>query len=104
MQEIDYKSAGHELEEQNIGLTFIHTPFCGTCHLARRMLTTIEVTYNRELFKECNASLHPDLMKTYQIKSVPCLLVTHQGEIVEKIYAFHSVPFMYDKLSEYVKK
>ncbi|WP_051744071.1 thioredoxin family protein [Halobacillus karajensis] len=91
------------LDAPGTTLIFIHSPFCGTCHLARKMLTTLEVVFNREVFKELNASLYPELMKKYKIESVPCLVVTKQGQIKQKIYAFHSVSHMYEQVVKYVE-
>jgi hypothetical protein len=67
------------------------------------MLTTLEAVFDREVFKEMNASLHPELMQYYKIKSVPCLLVTRDGEVEEKIYAFQSVSYMYEKVVGFVE-
>ncbi|WP_052158881.1 thioredoxin family protein [Halobacillus sp. BBL2006] len=104
MQEIEHKNIETVLTSETPVLTFIHSPFCGTCHLARQMLTTVEATYGWEIFWEFNASLHPDLMERYRIESVPCLLVTEKGHLIEKVYAFHSVTNMYEKVSKYVKQ
>ncbi|WP_431804360.1 thioredoxin family protein [Halobacillus andaensis] len=91
-----------EVAQKELALTYIYTPFCGTCHLARTILETIEHAFGRTVYYEMNASLHPGFMQSYQIESVPCLLVTKNGEIIEKVYAFHSVSHMYEKTKEYV--
>ncbi|UOQ94271.1 thioredoxin family protein [Halobacillus shinanisalinarum] len=93
-----------QLHEKKEALIFIHSPFCGTCHVARKMLNTIEDLYQTELFYELNASLNPGLMQDYKIESVPCLLIMESGHVIEKVYAFHSVPHMLGKVSEYVKR
>ncbi|SFJ41587.1 Thioredoxin [Halobacillus dabanensis] len=103
MQEIEVSEVERTLRSQDTVLSFIHSPFCGTCHLARRMLQTLEAVVEQEVFLEWNASLHPSLMERYQIKSVPCLLVTKQGIVEKKIYAFHSVSHMYEELGNFVK-
>lgn len=72
-------------------LLYIHTPFCGTCHIARQMLEQIESVLNKQLFYELNASLHPQFMEDLKVKSVPCLLIKKNNEIKEKIYTFHSI-------------
>lgn len=72
-------------------LLYIHTPFCGTCHIARQMLEQIESALNKQLFYELNASLHPQFMEDMKIESVPCLLIKKNNEIKEKIYTFHSI-------------
>lgn len=75
----------------NTYLLYIHTPFCGTCHLARHMLEQIESVLKKQIFYELNASLHPQFMEQMKIESVPCLLIKKQGKIKEKIYTFHSI-------------
>ncbi|RWZ55050.1 thioredoxin [Halobacillus fulvus] len=93
-----------KLKHRNDALIFVHSPFCGTCHLAREMLTVVEEMYNEGVFYECNASLNPDFMREYQIESVPCLFIKSDGEMTDKIYAFHSVPYLFEKVDRYVKK
>ncbi|MCP3028242.1 thioredoxin family protein [Halobacillus sp. A5] len=102
MQVIESTECGSILNK-DLALIYIYTPFCGTCHLARTILETVEHTLERTVFFEMNASLHPKFMQTYKIESVPCLLITKRGEIVEKVYAFHSVSYMYEKTREYVR-
>lgn len=103
MEEIKATDVKELMETPHTTLTFIHSPFCATCHLARQMLTTLEAVFDKEVFKEMNASLHPGLMQEYKIKSVPCLLVMREGKIEEKIYAFHSVSYMYEKVVGFVE-
>lgn len=82
-------------------ILYIHTPFCGTCHLARAMLTQIETVHQKELFYEINASLHPEFMQEIEVESVPCLLIKQENEIKEKVYVFHSIPNIYKYLLTY---
>lgn len=82
-------------------LLYIHTPFCGTCHIARSFLEEIEKTHQQDIFNEMNASLHPEFMQEYQIESVPCLFIKQHGEIQEKVYTFHSIANIYHYLLSY---
>lgn len=82
-------------------LLFIHTPFCGTCNLARKMLSSLEEVWGEDMFMDVNASLHPEIMEHYRVESVPCLLVIKESECVEKIYAFQSVPYLYEIVKKY---
>ncbi|MDY0408807.1 thioredoxin family protein [Virgibacillus soli] len=84
-------------------LLYIHTPFCGTCHVARSILTQIERTHNQDIFYEMNASLYPNFMQENKIESVPCLFIIDHGEIKEKVYAFQSVANIYTYLVKYAK-
>lgn len=80
---------------------FIHTPFCGTCHIARKMLSTLEEVWQQEIFIDVNASLHPEFMERFKVESVPCLLIIQGNEVKERIYAFQSVPYLYGILEKY---
>ncbi|EJW15692.1 thioredoxin family protein [Paenibacillus alvei] len=80
---------------------FIHSPFCGTCQLASRMLEIVEATNPNLEIAAVNVGSIPLWVSTLQIESVPCLLVwdnrSDTGN-VDKIYAFHSVSFLYERL------
>lgn len=89
-----------EHEEEDYFL-YIHTPFCGTCHLARSMLEKIESVHKQDIFYEMNASFHPDFMQEHKIESVPCLLIKKDNQIQEKVYAFRSIANIYSYLLEY---
>lgn len=82
-------------------LLYIHTPFCGTCHIARSFLEQIEKTHKQEIFYEMNASLFPEFMQEYYIESVPCLFIKQHGEIKERVYTFHSIANIYHYLLTY---
>lgn len=89
------------LKKDNL-LLYIHTPFCGTCHLARSILQQIETVLGKEVFCEMNASFYPDFMHEYKIKSVPCLYIKVDGVVKEKIYTFHSMANIVHHLSNHV--
>jgi len=91
----------NELLNQERFLLYIHTPFCGTCHLARSMLAQIESVHKSDIFYEMNASLFPEFMQDTQVESVPCLLIKENNEIKEKVYAFKSIPNIYSYLVKY---
>lgn len=87
--------------EQDDYFIYIHTPFCGTCHMASSMLNEIESIHKQTLFYEMNASFYPTFMQKNKIESVPCLLIKRNGKIVEKVYVFHSVSNIYRYVISY---
>lgn len=91
-----------QLEEKNDYLLFIHTPFCGTCHVARSFLEKIEKTHQQDIFYEMNASLHPEFMQKYKVESVPCLFIMKENEVKEKVYTFYSISNIYHYVWTYV--
>lgn len=94
------KITNEQLEKEHY-LLYVHTPFCGTCQLARSMLSKIETVHKENIFYEMNASLHPEFMQDNQIESVPCLLIKESNEVKEKVYAFKSIPHIYTFLMKY---
>src|SRR3954451_2029015 len=89
------------LDREEIGLLYFYTPLCGTCQVASRMLhivgELVEVTMGK-----MNLNFYPDLAKNFAIESVPSLLIIRNGEVQETIYAFHSVPFLLEKIKLYL--
>ena len=80
---------------------YIHTPFCGTCHVARSMLEKIESIHKQHIFYEMNASFYPQFMQDEKITSVPCLYIKVNNVVKEKIYAFQSIGNIYSYLHLY---
>jgi hypothetical protein len=91
-----------ELLTKDNAFVFIHSRFCGTCHVARGFLQKIEMTHQQDIFYEVNASFVPDFLQNYQIESVPCLLIISNNEVKEKIYTFYSIANIYHYLLEYM--
>lgn len=93
--------SAEELATKETYLLYIHTPFCGTCHVARAFLEQIEQTLQEEIFYEMNAAYEPQFMQEYKVKSVPCLFIKRNGEIKEKVYTFYSIQNIYNYLLQY---
>lgn len=88
------------IHHNSSGLVYFYTPLCGTCQVASRMLQIMEQIITVEIGK-MNLNFYPDLAKNFAIESVPCLLLIKNGTVVETIYAFHSVPYLLEKVNEY---
>jgi thioredoxin 1 len=94
-QQIDSKlAAGHSL------CLYLYTPLCGTCQLAKKMLTVVEHLMPTLEIGMSDLNYLPDKAVEWKIESVPCLLLIINGEIQKKIYAFHSVEYLYETLKE----
>ncbi|MDN3019831.1 thioredoxin family protein [Paenibacillus sp. BSR1-1] len=90
------------LESKTTGLVYFYTPMCGTCQLASKMLLVVEELVKIEMGK-MNLNFYPDLAVDFTVESVPCLLIMQNGVVMETLYAFHSVPFLLDKIKQYIK-
>ena len=79
---------------------FLHTPMCGTCEISGRMLKVIEKLLPDLPLGMANINYIQDLANDLKIESVPCLIISENGKVTKKLYAFKSVPFLYEILKK----
>lgn len=88
----------------DLSVTLVYTSMCGTCEMAKRMLSVISESMKDIAFYQMNANLYPDVINAYDISSVPCFLIFKRGVLVDQFYAFHSVSFLYERINGFRKK
>ncbi len=73
---------------------FFHTPFCGTCKLGEQMLEIVESTLGDQApqIYTGRVSEWQECVQIWQIESVPALVFLENGKVLNKVYAFRSVP------------
>ena len=86
------------IADQEKIVLYVYTPMCGTCQLAKKMLTVVEATISELEIGMLDLNYAPHLAREYEVESVPCLLVFERGTLMKKIYAFHSVEYLYKEL------
>ncbi|VEI06148.1 thioredoxin family protein [Kurthia zopfii] len=79
---------------------YLYTPMCGTCQVASRLMDVTEQVVTNIPMGKANLNYMEQLAVEYEVESVPCLLISQDGEVVEKVYAFQSVPNLFEKLSK----
>ena len=77
---------------------YLYTPMCGTCAVASKMMDVVEQLVPNVPIGKANLNFTGSLPYDLQIESVPCLITTEHGDITNKIYAFQSVPYLYELL------
>lgn len=75
---------------------YLYTPMCGTCAVASKMMDVVEQLVPHVPIGKANLNYMEQLAYDYEIESVPCLLITENGHVTEKVYAFQSVPHLYE--------
>ncbi|MBB6730342.1 thioredoxin family protein [Cohnella zeiphila] len=70
---------------------FVHTPLCGTCALAKRMIAVVEAARPALRIASVDLNLAPALASLLRIESVPCLLLRDDRGEWSKTYRFGSV-------------
>lgn len=89
-----------QMKEQPLTAFYLYTPLCGTCAVASKMMNVVEQLLPEVPLGKANLNYMEQIAYEFKIESVPCLLVARNGKIVQKIYAFQSVPFLYDLLKK----
>lgn len=56
-------------------VVFLHTPLCGTCTAARKMIDIVEYMEPDMNLLSADVNFLPNIVERYQIRSVPALLV-----------------------------
>lgn len=84
------------IEAKENFILYLYTPMCGTCQVAGKMVEVVEKVLPEQNWGKSDLNYLPKLALEWRIESVPCLLIFHKGEIKQKIYAFHSVPNLYE--------
>ena len=79
---------------------FVHTPLCGTCALARRMLAVVEQVRPDIPLVAANLNAMPGIALFFRIESVPCLLVKSREGEWTKQYRFPSVTDIVERLDQ----
>lgn len=79
---------------------YLYTPMCGTCAVASKMMDVVEQLLPELTIGKANLNFMEQLAYDYNIESVPCLIVSDGGKVTEKVYAFQSVPFLYELLKK----
>ncbi|QMV44592.1 thioredoxin family protein [Cohnella cholangitidis] len=77
---------------------FVHTPLCGTCLAAKRILAVAVEIVPEVQVMSANINVMPDLAQTFQIESVPCLLIKRDNGTWIKQYRFPSVTELVEQL------
>lgn len=90
-----------QLKEKDQVVVFFYTPLCGTCQVAKKMLTVAEAMLPGTEIGMCNLNFMPHQAKRYEIESVPCLIMIERNEIRQKMYAFHSIEYILNELKPF---
>ncbi|RNC98280.1 thioredoxin family protein [Lysinibacillus halotolerans] len=99
MEEWTIETWEQQKEQNSLTAFYLYTPMCGTCAVASKMLDVIETLLPELSLGKANINFLEQLAFDYQIESVPCLLISRDNQ-VEKVYAFQSVPYLYEKLKK----
>ncbi|KAB7707258.1 thioredoxin [Bacillus aerolatus] len=90
------------VQSNNLTAVYAYTPICGTCQLAGKMIDVVEKVADDFRWVRLDLNYYESFAIEHAVESVPCLLIFKDGQLKEKLYAFQSVPHVYEKLNQYV--
>ncbi len=100
MQEISSKEINSYIKQEGIVCVYLYTPLCGTCQVAGKILEIIVTIFTDIYFRKIDINYIQEIAVYFEVESVPCLLILKDGVLKEKIYAFHSVSYLYEILKK----
>lgn len=103
MRECDKNELIALLNKDEKIFVYFYSTFCGTCQVASKIIHALPIK-DQVTIHSCNINFMPDIAQALQIESVPCLLIKEKETILEKIYTFHSVRYMYAIIDHYLNK
>lgn len=78
------------VEEHENVIVFFHTPFCANCSFARHMLESVLKRMPFDItIVSGNLNIMPSLAESFQIMTVPLLLLIKNGKPVHRFVAFN---------------
>ncbi|ART77909.1 thiol reductase thioredoxin [Sutcliffiella horikoshii] len=101
MKDWTKKELLQEINKNKRSVVYFYTPMCGTCQVAKRMMDVTKELFPHLPFGMLDVNYIQDLAMTWEIESVPCMMIFENGEIKEKIYAFRSVEYLYGLIKQY---
>ncbi|MBS2772278.1 thioredoxin family protein [Anoxybacillus rupiensis] len=103
MEEVTIQQLDELIQQEEFVCLYVYTPMCGTCQLANRMVSIVQELVSHVAFRKSDINYMPDRAVSWEIESVPCLLLFRNGEMKKKLYAFQSVPYLYEVIQELQK-
>lgn len=100
MKEVTVNQLDELIQQEDVVCLYVYTPMCGTCQLAQRMVDIVEQLFPHITFCKTDINYMPERAALWEIESVPCLLLFRNGSQKKKIYAFHSVPHLYEVIQK----
>ena len=98
MKEWTEQHLNEKLETGEPVCVFFYTPLCGTCQMAKKMLSVVTELLPQVEVGMCNLNYMPEKAVNWSIESVPCLLIIQNRAIINRIYAFRSVVYVHEML------
>lgn len=99
MERINEQEIKQRIEKHETFAVYIYATMCGTCDLAKRMLTVVEAMDVSPIY-EINGNFCEQYLQENKIQSVPALVLYKDGKLINTIFAFGDVISLKNNFSQ----
>lgn len=72
---IEWNEKEININEEGYTILYLYTPLCGTCQVAKKMLSVVDEMMSDLSIYSVNLNFYPHEALQWVVESVPCLLV-----------------------------
>ena len=98
---ISTKDILKNIQDKERYIIFGYATMCKTCDIAETMLGVAAGARGID-YERINLNFYTKLINDYQIRSAPALLLFKNGKLVKEVYAFQSVMYLNEVLTDFL--
>lgn len=87
---------------QGVTLTDFWATWCGPCRMQSPVVEKLSEEMANVKFFKMDVDQNPEVPRSFQIMSIPTLLIKKDGEVVDKVIGYHSKEQLQQLLQQYL--
>ncbi|KRL28578.1 thioredoxin [Limosilactobacillus frumenti DSM 13145] len=87
---------------QGVTLTDFWATWCGPCRMQSPVVEKLSEEMTNVKFFKMDVDQNPEVPRSFQIMSIPTLLIKKDGQVVDKVIGYHSKEQLQQLLQQYL--
>ncbi len=87
---------------QGVTLTDFWATWCGPCRMQSPVVEKLSEEMDDVKFFKMDVDQNPEVPRSFQIMSIPTLLIKKDGQVVDKVIGYHSKEQLQQLLQQYL--